>query len=57
MQKHPEIELPVIAVGGIKLADVEPLLETGVFGIAVSAAVNLSLDPGQAVKAFYQKIY
>jgi thiamine-phosphate pyrophosphorylase len=49
--------LPVIAVGGIQLTDVDPLLETGVFGIAVSAAVNLAVEPAQALKAFYKKIY
>jgi len=57
LQQHPEIEIPVIAVGGIQLADVGHLLETGVYGIAVSAAVNLAIDPKQALKGFYQKIY
>jgi thiamine-phosphate pyrophosphorylase len=57
LQKHPEIEIPVIAVGGIQLADAEHLLETGVYGIAVSAAVNLATEPKQALKGFYQKIY
>jgi len=57
LQKHPEIEIPVIAVGGIQLTDVEHILETGVYGIAVSAAVNLAVDPSRAFKEFYQKIY
>jgi thiamine-phosphate pyrophosphorylase len=57
LQKHPEIDIPVIAVGGIQLTDVEHLLETGIFGVAVSAAVNRAIDPAQAVKQFYQKIY
>jgi thiamine-phosphate pyrophosphorylase len=56
LQKYA-IEIPVIAVGGIQLADVEHLLETGVYGIAVSAAVNLAPNPGRALKEFYQKIY
>ncbi|MBC7400490.1 MAG: thiamine phosphate synthase [Mucilaginibacter sp.] len=51
------VDIPVIAVGGIQLPDVEALLQTGVYGIAVSAAVNLSPDPAAAVKAFYKKIY
>jgi len=51
------IEIPVIAVGGVQLADVDHLLETGVYGIAVSSAVNLSVDPGNMVKEFYRKIY
>ncbi len=57
LQNHPEIDIPVIAVGGIQLTDVEHLLETGVYGIAVSAAVNLAIDPARALKEFYQKIY
>ncbi|MDB5114813.1 MAG: Thiamine-phosphate synthase [Mucilaginibacter sp.] len=56
LQKYA-VDLPVIAVGGIGLTDVEQLLQTGVYGIAVSAAVNLAVDPGRAVKEFYQKIY
>ena len=51
------VDIPVIAVGGIQLTDVEPLMATGIYGIAVSAAVNLSPDPAAAVKAFYRKIY
>ncbi|OOQ60465.1 thiamine phosphate synthase [Mucilaginibacter pedocola] len=56
LQKHP-IDIPVIAVGGIQITDVEPLLAAGVYGIAVSSAINLSLDPGEAVKEIYRKIY
>jgi thiamine-phosphate pyrophosphorylase len=52
------LDIPVIAVGGIKLTDVEPLLNTGVIeGIAVSSAINLAPDMGSAVKAFYQAVY
>jgi thiamine-phosphate pyrophosphorylase len=57
LSKHPEIDIPVIAVGGIQLADVEPLLNTRIHGIAVSAAVNLAPDPGEVLKEFYRKIY
>lgn len=56
LQDEP-VEIPVIAVGGIQLADVDGLLQTGVYGIAVSAAVNLALDPVSALKSFYRKIY
>jgi thiamine-phosphate pyrophosphorylase len=56
LQNYP-IDIPVIAVGGIQLADVEALLETGVYGVAVSAAVNLALNPARKLKEFYQKIY
>jgi thiamine-phosphate pyrophosphorylase len=56
LQKHP-VDIPVIAVGGIQLNDVEPLLATGIYGIAASAAINLAIDPGAALKEFYRKIY
>jgi thiamine-phosphate pyrophosphorylase len=56
LQKH-NIEIPAIAVGGIQLTDVEHLIETGIYGIAVSAAVNKALDPGRALKEFYKKVY
>jgi thiamine-phosphate pyrophosphorylase len=56
LQKQP-VEIPVIAIGGIQLSDAERLLETGIYGIAVSAAVNLAIYPGQALKEFYRKVY
>jgi thiamine-phosphate pyrophosphorylase len=56
LQKQ-QIDIPVIAVGGVQLTDVEPLMATGIYGIAVSAAVNLSLAPGEALKAFYRELY
>ena len=55
LQGQP-IEIPVIAVGGV-LKDVEPLLETDIYGIAVSGAINLASDPGAILKEFYRKIY
>jgi thiamine-phosphate pyrophosphorylase len=57
LQQSLEITIPVIAVGGIDLTDVDPLIKTGIYGIAVSAAVNLAIDPGRALKEFYKKIY
>jgi thiamine-phosphate pyrophosphorylase len=55
--QNQAIEIPVIAVGGVQLSDVDILLKIGIYGIAVSAAVNLAVDPAQAVKEFYRAIY
>lgn len=52
-----KIDIPVLAVGGVQINDVEVLMQTGIFGIAVSAAVNLADEPGRTLKEFYQKIY
>ena len=57
LQSHPEINMPVIAVGGIQLADVEHLMETGIFGIAVSSAINLAVDPARTLRDFYHQLY
>jgi thiamine-phosphate pyrophosphorylase len=55
--KDLDIEIPAIAVGGIKLGDIDALLETGIYGIAVSAAVNLAPDPGRVIKEIYKKVH
>lgn len=46
------ITIPLLAVGGITVNDVKALLETGIHGIAVSAAVNLAKDPASVIKDF-----
>lgn len=50
------IELPVLAVGGIKIYDVDALMQTGVYGIAVSGAVNFADDFIEAYQDFYEAV-
>ena len=50
------ISLPVIAIGGITLSDVDNVSSTGVHGIAISSAINLASDSGEAASAFILKI-
>lgn len=38
------ISIPVIAIGGIDLPDIEPILETGIYGIAVSGLLTREND-------------
>ena len=47
---------PVIAIGGIKLEDVQPILRTGVHGIAVASMVNQSDDPQLAAASLTKEI-
>lgn len=54
--RDQEIDLPVLAVGGVSLEDVDQLMETGVFGIAASAAINQSADMGLAYRQFYDRV-
>jgi thiamine-phosphate pyrophosphorylase len=39
------------------LEDTEALVNSGIYGIAVSAAVNSSDLPGKMIREFYKKIY
>lgn len=57
LQKHAEIEIPVIAVGGINLQDVGRLIATDVYGIAISGAINLAPNPATVLKEFYRMMY
>jgi thiamine-phosphate diphosphorylase len=38
--RSAKIQIPVIAIGGIKLSDIENLMQAGVYGVAVSSAIN-----------------
>ena len=51
-----QIDLPLLAVGGITIEDIDALLESGIYGIAFSAAVNLAEDPSEAFREIYKKI-
>jgi len=51
------ITLPLLAVGGIKIEDVDALMNTGIFGLAVSAAINKAENPAAALKEIYKKVY
>ncbi len=47
---------PIIAIGGIKLNDVENLFNAGADGVAVSSAINLSPAPADAMAQFIDQI-
>jgi thiamine-phosphate pyrophosphorylase len=51
-----EITIPIIAIGGIKVEDVKPLIEKGVYGIAISSGINKAENITEAVKRFKNKI-
>lgn len=54
--KALSIEIPVLAVGGIKFPDVESLMQTGIHGIAISGAINLADDFIEAYQDFYDAV-
>lgn len=48
--------IPIIAIGGIQLKDVKPLINSGIYGIAVSSAINLSTESDKMIKEFIQLV-
>jgi thiamine-phosphate pyrophosphorylase len=50
------IALPVVAIGGITLADVPDILATGVNGVAISGAIVHSASPERATRQFLQAL-
>ena len=50
------VEIPVMAIGGIGVADVGPLLETGVYGVAFSGLLVQAADPASLVKLLEEEI-
>ena len=50
------MEVPLVAVGGVKLEDVKPLLEVGANGIAVSGAIANAEDIAQATRDFISEL-
>lgn len=53
-KKEMELELPLVAIGGIRLEDVKPLLDAGVNGVAVSGAIANAPDMVEATRAFVE---
>lgn len=52
-----EIEIPRVAVGGITLADVAPLMEAGVNGVAVSGAIAAAENPEEMTRLFIEELH
>lgn len=50
------IDFPFLAVGGVTLMDIPSLMETGVYGIAASAAINQAENMYEAYIDFYKAI-
>ena len=54
--KSANKDLPVLAVGGVTIADVPALMTTGIFGIAASSAINQAENMYEAYIDFYKAI-
>lgn len=55
--KKNKIEVPVYAIGGITLKDLNPLMETGIYGIAVSGIITESPEKKILIQQLNEKLY
>ena len=51
------MDIPIVAIGGVTSDDIEPLLATGVNGIAMSGAIINATDPVDYTKKLMTKLY
>jgi len=49
-------QIPIIAIGGIKIEDVKNIMETGVNGIAVASGINQAADPKGAAQLYLKNL-
>jgi len=55
--KESQIEIPLYAIGGITLNDVEPLMKTGIHGIAVSGLITKSDQKEKLITELNNNLY
>jgi len=55
--KKNKLQIPVYAIGGITLRDVGPLMETGIYGIAVSGIITESEEKEKLIQQLNEKLY
>jgi thiamine-phosphate pyrophosphorylase len=51
------ISMPVYAIGGIEANDIEALMDTGIYGIAVSGFITHNFNKKELVNNIKQKLY
>ena len=55
--KNSNLKIPVYAIGGITLDDINPLMETGIHGIAVSGMITNSDQKKKLIQQLNEKLY
>ena len=47
-----EIDIPIIAIGGIQLTDIQEIKENGIYGVAIASQINQAENPIQSAQHF-----
>ncbi|WP_367772234.1 thiamine phosphate synthase [Flavobacterium sp. WC2421] len=51
------IKIPIYAIGGIDFENIENLMETGIYGIAVSSLITKNKNPSELITQLNEKLY
>lgn len=54
--KQENIQVPIIAIGGIVAADIESLFNTGVYGVAIASAITHADNKKETVQEFMKQL-
>lgn len=57
IKKMPKKNIPIYAVGGIQLEDIELLLDSGIYGIAVSSLITTHPEQNELITQLNEKLY
>ncbi|NHA02844.1 thiamine phosphate synthase [Mucilaginibacter sp. HC2] len=50
------INIPIIAIGGIEPDDIQAIMQTGIYGVAISGAITHATDAAQITQFIYQQL-
>jgi len=54
--KEANITIPIVAIGGIEVSDIDSLIEVGLHGVALSGTITFANDREKVVKEILEKI-
>lgn len=54
--REEDINIPIVAIGGIRVKDIEPLRMMGVYGVALSSLIVNADDMGKRIREIQEKI-
>ena len=55
--KESQIDIPIYAIGGITLGDVNTLIKTGIHGVAISGIITKSDDKQELITQLNYNLY
>lgn len=51
------ITTPIIAIGGIQISDIKPIINSGIYGVAISSLITSSSNPASTAEGIMKEAY